>query len=831
MSTQTARPFGRALKDYRLMAGLTQEALAAGAGVSGRGIQALEHGTNMPQQATVQRLAAALRLDADARACFLALAAPIPRPQRSTAVLGRDDRTVAPGPAPDAAPHNLPLSLSSFVGRVGEATTLGDLLARTRLLTLIGTGGVGKTRLAVHVAGLVRDRYPQGVWLVELASLAEPSLVPQAVAGVLAIRADMCRPLPETLVAALRSKHLLLVLDNWEHLLDACALLVEMLLRACPQVQVLATSREALGLTGEVTWRVPSLVLPGAQAIPPLDLVAPCEAVQLFVERAVAVQPHFALTAATAPAVTQICRRLDGIPLALEMAAARLRGLGVDQLAARLDERFQLLTGGSRTALPRQQTLQATVEWSYNLLTMPERIVFDRLSVFAGGFTTEAAEAVCAGREIAAQDVLGLLLRLVDKSLVMAEDETATSARYRLLETLRPYGRRQLGAQADAAAVYGRHAAYFLALAEEAEPRLQAPLQLRWLVRLETEVDNLRAALRWWLEQDAVEEAVRLAVAVTGLGFWAVRVGMAERRVWLVQVLALSGAASTRIRIKALGRAGLFAAVQGDVTGAHPLLEEALILARQAGDQPATAWLLDTLGVLALQQDNYAHGQTLLEESLAQYRVMDDHWGVVEAICHLSQALTPQGAYARAEALLAEGLTIARHMGERRHLAFILEVQGEVAFALGSQADARRLWEESLAGYHQLTDILGLASVENDLGRLAVRQADYAVACAHYVSSLTYQQEGQVMWRVAGSLAGLAVVAAAQGEAAHALCLAAASIASEEATGFRLPAPAREAVGRAITTARAVLGERAATEAWAAGRAMTLEQALTFARG
>jgi predicted ATPase/class 3 adenylate cyclase len=385
----------------------------------------------------------------------------------------------------ESVPHNLPLQLTSFVGREREMAEVAHLLGQTRLLTLTGVGGTGKTRLALQVAADQLAEYPQGVWLVELAPLADQALVPQTVAAVLGVREDGRRPLLATLTDVLRPKHLLIVLDNCEHLIDACAQLTDALLRACPKVQVLATSREALGIAGETSWRVPSLALSETDGQPAVEALRQVEAVRLFVERAVAAQSRFALTPVTAPLVVQVCRRLDGIPLALEMAAVRLRGLSVEQLADRLDQRFRLLTGGSRTALPRQQTLQATVDWSYSLLTPEEQALFARVSVFARGFTLEAAEAVCAGGVIAAADVLDLLVRLVEKSLVVADDGEAVSTRYRLLETLRQYGRERLVASEEAATVHGNHAAYFLALAEQAERAWHGPEQVAWLGRLE----------------------------------------------------------------------------------------------------------------------------------------------------------------------------------------------------------------------------------------------------------------------------------------------------------------------------------------------------------
>jgi non-specific serine/threonine protein kinase len=397
------------------------------------------------------------------------------------------------------------------------------------------------------------------VWLVELAPLADPGLVPKVVAAVLGVGEEPGRPQLDTLVDVLRPKRLLLLLDNCEHLLEACARLADALLRACPHLQVLATSREALGITGEVTWRVPSLTLPAGPAVHtvhqlegpiPVEGLAQSEAVRLFLDRAAVVQPRFAVTSQTAPAVAIICQRLDGIPLAIELAAARVRALSVDQLATRLEDRFRLLTGGSRTALERQQTLRAAVDWSYDLLTEPERLVFRRLAAFAGGFTLEAAEAVGAGAELAPDDILDLLTRLVDKSLVTAEALPEETTRYRLLETLRQYAQQKLVAAEEVEAVRTRHAAYYLALAEQAAPALLGPQQVAWLDRLEREHDNLRLALAWLAERgaqggaEAAEAALHMGTALTR--FWVDRGHFALAWEWLQRLLALPGVGAAR---------------------------------------------------------------------------------------------------------------------------------------------------------------------------------------------------------------------------------------------------------------------------------------------
>ena len=454
--------FGALLRRYRAAAGLTQEELAARTGLTSQAISLLERGQRRhPQAYTVGQLAEALALTVPEQQA-LATAARHLSPPRLAASLGPRVLSV-----PGRAVHNLPMALTRLIGREQETAEVARLLGATRLLTLFGTGGVGKTRLALEVAATIQAGYPQGVWFVELAALADPASVPLAITTTLGLHEEAGQPHLATLVAALRSRRLLLVLDHCEHLTEACAALADALIHACPAVRIMATSREALRIAGEIAWRVPSLALPPPQRLPPHEELGQVAAVRLFVERAQAVQPQFALAAHNASAVAQICRQLDGIPLALELAAARVRGLSVAHLAARLDQRFRLLREGNRAAPLRQQTIRAVFDWSYELLGAPEQIFFNRLSVFAGSFTLEAMEAVCVGTEVPADTVLDVFLRLVDTSLVVAEDGGGYGRRYRLLETGRQYGHERLIATEEADDLAARHAGYYRALAED----------------------------------------------------------------------------------------------------------------------------------------------------------------------------------------------------------------------------------------------------------------------------------------------------------------------------------------------------------------------------
>jgi predicted ATPase len=808
-----------------------------------RGISDLERGLKArPYQATVQMLAEALQLAPRERATFESAARRRAVPPRESlrdlsehplADVQRPEQVYQavaaglPGEFPplrslESVPHNLPLQLTSFVGRDQEIAEVTRLLNTSRLLTLTGAGGAGKTRLALQVAADQLPHYPQGVWLVELAPLADAAMVPRTLAAVLGLREDGGRPLPTLLAEILRPRHLLLVLDNCEHLIAACAHLADTLLRACPQVKVLATSREALAIAGETVWRVPSLTFPHGHSQLPMEDLARYEAVRLFLERAVAAQPGFELTSHNLPAVAGICRRLDGIPLALELAATRVATLGVEPLAARLDQRFRLLTAGSRTALPRQQTLRATVDWSYSLLSPQEQVVFTRLSVFAGGCTWEAAEAVCSGGEIVPEDILDLLGRLAAKSLVLAEPSADGTVRYRLLETLRQYGRERLLVGGEPTDVHERHAAYYLALAEEAEPHLKRHEQLVWFARIEEERDNLRMALQWYLERGAALEGLRLHAALAWFRF--LRGQVTEDQASLTQFLALPAAQGpSKERARALVHLGMWLWIRGESVGWPEFLEDALALGRQVGDQPTEAWALLMLGALTPQR------RARLEESLALYRVLGDDWGAARALLWLGELEGSESNAPLSRALLEESLALARHTGDRVIVAMAVQWLGDVDYRDGNLALADLRWQEALRLCTEVGDVTGMALVENARGDRALRQGDHAAARTSYQASLQLQHGWQGTGWIAASLVGLATVALAEGQPARALRLVAAGMALREARGEQLSEAEQQDQQRVLELARAALDEGVAAAACAEGQAMTLEQAIAYA--
>jgi non-specific serine/threonine protein kinase len=516
----------------------------------------------------------------------------------------------APSAAEEARRHNLPLARTSFVGRERERLEVKRLLAMTRLLTLTGAGGCGKTRLALKVASDLVGAYPHGVWLVDLAPLADAELVPQAVAQAVGVHEQPGRPLTETLEDALRSRKMLLVVDNCEHLIEAVVGLVDTLLDSSPGLRVLATSRETLSAAGEVAWVVPSLTVPGApqEAYTPQQLEA-YESVRLFVERACQREPSFVLTSRNGQAVSQVCRRLEGIPLAIELAAGRMGMLSAEQLASRLEDFLKVLTGG-RTADPRHRTLRATLEWSHELLCEPERMLFRRLSVFAGGWTLEAAEVVCSGEGIEEGDVLEVLSELADKSLVVAGPGEEGVVRFRMLEPVRQYALEKLEERGETGAAKRAHAQYFLAMAEQAEPELLGPRETEWYERIEEEHDNIRAALAYSLEGADLQLGLRLAGAIWW--FWHRHGHLSEGLRWLDEGLAKGGGASAIARAKALAGTGWMAFGQGDLDRMKESATEGLKLSSEAGlGGNHRALFLEVLGSASWQEGDHERATKL----------------------------------------------------------------------------------------------------------------------------------------------------------------------------------------------------------------------------
>jgi len=603
--------------------------------------------------------------------------------------------------------HNLPAPLTSFVGRQRQIADLAQLLQMRRLLTLTGAGGCGKTRLALEVARQVQDDFPDGVWLIDFAPLTESTLVTQAVASVLDVR-QTYKSLLETLADQLRQRRLLLVLDNCEHVIDGSVELAETLLRAAPALTVLATSREALGIGGESTWRVPSLTVPSMDQPVAFDALMEYEGIHLLVERARAVDARFTITAENASAVAEVCRRLDGIPLAIELAAARLGVLSIDQVKARLDDRFRLLTAPPRTTVGRQRTLEATLDWSHELLDESERRLVRRLSTFAGGWTLEAAEEVCTGDGIARADILDVMSRLVDKSLVVADDDSHGTRRYRYLETVRQYAWERLQQSGEAAAVRARHFAHFLELGRRAEPQLTKAAQLHWLRQLQLEHDNLRAALEWEFSADrSGHEGLELASRLHW--FWMKRAYLSEGRHWLESALARSAAPSAPRRAHGLMALGTITFFLGDFERSQDLLEQSAALARSAGMPSIVALALGIHTMAALERGDGAGAARRAEESLAAARAAGEPYLEGLALSYFAYQAMYAGDIDRAEQLQEQCLGLARERGELWVIGIVLYDLAMLRVVQHRYEDARTLCREGIALGRQFGDRRAIA--------------------------------------------------------------------------------------------------------------------------
>jgi predicted ATPase len=734
----------------------------------------------------------------------------------------------APPPRDEPCPPtNLPAPLTSFVGRARDLDAVGALLSHARLVTLTGAGGVGKTRLALEVVRRQTGSHHGGVWFVDLAPLADPALVGRAVAAALGVREVAGQPLEETLIQRLREGAALLLLDNCEHLVGACAGLVAALLGGCPRLRVLATSRELLGLTGEAAWRVPSLELPAADGRP--EEVAECEAVRLFLERARLARPDLALTARNAPVVAQLCRRLDGIPLALELAAARTRVLGVEEIAARLDDRFRVLTGGERVALPRHRTLRAAVDWSHDLLAEAERALLRRLAVFAGGWTLEAAEAVCG------PDVLDGLGQLVDRSLVLFEQQGG-DGRYRLLETIRQYAWERLVEAGEDAELRDRHRKWCLALAQRAARELfgvdagdgKRRAVAHWLRRFELEHDNLRAALEWTRQDGRAELGLRIAADLWG--YWLVGGYFTEARARYEALLALPAPAGpTRARARSLVGAGVMHGELGDFDRARARCQEGLALARSLADPGELGWALVHAGVVAEYRSDTADARACYEESLAAYSAAGDRWGVALLTAYLARIALAEGRLEEARTRLEPALPLARALGDDWIIAHVLTSLGKLAHRSGQPAEAASWTREALSHWRALQARQMIADCMLDLGRVAVASGDWAGArrlCGEGLELYRAVARWHSMPRVLADFARLAV---ARGHDRRGLVLLGAAAALQ--AGFGVDTTSRrwqDIAEPQLSISRERLGDQAA-EAWRRGEGMTLDQAIAYA--
>jgi predicted ATPase/DNA-binding CsgD family transcriptional regulator len=766
--------------------------------------------------------------------------------------------------------------LTSFIGRTQELAEVKALLQRTRLLTLTGVGGCGKTRLAMQLAAgfLTSESYPDGIWWIDFVGLNDPMLVPQVVGQALNLRESANTiSWKETLKNYLATRHILLILDNCEHLLTVCSQLVKDLLSGCPNLQILATSRQPLDIPSEISWLVPSMPLPevisfSSEQNSIQSHLVQYDAVNLFVERAASILPTFTLTDENSAAVVLICRQIDGLPLAIELAAARVNVLGVQQIADRLNDRFALLTGGNRTALiPRHQTLQATMDWSYDLLSKQEQTLFQRLSVFAGGFELETVEAICSGDEVEVKDVLDLLSHLIDKSLVLVNAREGNVARYRLLETIRQYASERLSANHETENLRQRHSFFFLELAEKAKPELMGPNQKIWFERLDKEKDNSRIAFNWLLEND-IYAAARLASDL--FWFWNTYCYWSEARDRYAQLLKFINdsqdqkISTTDIKARLLCEAGWLALDDNDPYQARLLSEEGLTLYRELGDKKGIAMALNTLGWAAYYLNEYSLARTLTQESLTFYQEIGFKWKFEAEFNLLGHIARAQGDYDQASEFHKGGLRWARETGDQATIAYSLVISGYVAWLRGDLVQAEILSEEGRQISCEVPLDWGIAVALNTLGDIARAKNNYLqasqyfeedfailerlghqrdmgnllysrgwLACAqqHYVQAAEFFRDGLMLWREVGDkrhiaecLEGLAGAATYLGKAESAAKLMGVAEILREETNSPLPPVYRANYDRDVATIRSQLGEANFFKAWAEGREFTFDQ-------
>ncbi len=730
-------------------------------------------------------------------------------------------------PSRSSARPNLPVQRTGFVGREKEVAAATELLLRqdVRLVTVTGPGGIGKTRLAVQVASGLAERFPGGTHFVSLSTLNDPDLIPSAIIQTLGIREAGGQSPIKTLKKKLQNSAgvpMLLLLDNFEQLVQAASIVAEILV-AGPDLKILVTSRSALHVYGEHEFPVPPLAMPDSRS-ESVEALSKCPAVALFVQRALAAKPDFELNKENASAITEICARLDGLPLAIELAAARVKVLSPAAMRTRLARRLQLLTGGAQDLPQRQQTLRAAMDWSYDLLSAAEQTLFRRLSAFVGGCNLEGAEAVCDSKGDLALDLLDGMASMVDKSLVQKFEQAQDESRFAMLETIREYAVEKLRASGEEALTRRAHAAYCLVLAEEASDQ-SGPDDTKWLERFALEHDNFRAALEWLTETGDAEWGLRLGAAL--FRFWEMREHLAEARDRLGKLLKLPGAAApTKTRARALFAAGVLAVEQGDYAAADTLLRENLHIARRLDDKQSIAVSLNALAVIARDRGDILGARSLLEESLALWRELGDQKAAARCLSNLANVAKLQGDNVRARSLYAECLSIFQQLGDPTGVAWSMNYLGDVARDQGDSAAARALYEDGLAIFREVDDRWGIAGTLADLGSLAREEGDYVKAHSMYRESIRLFQELDHKRGIARLLECFACSEAAQLNAERSLILAGAAAALRQNIGAPLTAAEQGKLEISLRAARQALTSAVSEKAWLEGWALPAEKAI-----
>lgn len=846
--------FGEWLRQHRRMLDLTQQELADRAGCARITLRRIEADALKPSKELALILLEKLGIPEMERPQWV---------QFARGLSGFPEKSIYPSTSHPNT--NLPTPLTSFIGREKEQAEIKNLIARNRLVTLAGAGGIGKTRLSIQIASTLLNDFPDGTWLVELAPLSDPTLVPQVIVTTLDLSEQTGRPALRILTDFFRTKRALLILDNCEHLIAACAQVSNDLLTQCPNLWILATSREPLNVGGEFVWQLPTLSLPEKDKLSLTNLLLAFESIRLFVERAMTVRSDFGLTEQNAITIAQICQHLDGIPLAIELAAARMRSMTAEEIALHLDDRFNLLNQGSRAAKPHHQTLRAAIDWSYGLLAEDERVLFRRLSLFAGGWTLEAAELICTDENLEQDDIFAVLSHLVDKSLINVETKNGTS-RFQMLETIREYAREKLSDSGENKIVHRSHLDFFTHWMEQVEPKLHGPEQISWLDQTETEYDNLRVALQWATNHD-VETGLRLAGSLGW--FWFVRGYPSEGIEWL-NTLITYHTPRTEAQVAALGRKAMLSSLTGDFESVIKLTEtviqhhdignqgdiawalrgkaifagwsgkdaqsaimwaeQAIALSKTAGNEWHQGMSLFTLGDVYLHgAKDYAMAERVHEKSLKVLRGIGDKFGIAHVLLSLGFNYLRQGNYARAAELEAEALGLLRELGDKAGIGWTLANLYNLARFQADYESARFFAEERLTLWRHVGFGLQVAWAIYDLGRIDLLQNNLDMAASHFKESfLLFQEKGNLRDRIL-CLVGPAHLFLAQDKLEHAARLFAAFQNLSESNHIDSEPYDRMDVERILMTLQANLEETRFARAWSEGKKMTLDEAIAYA--